>query len=389
MNDEQNNLPEPVVGDPAQGNQGQPNRWKIGLDTCRRSVAQLPEDQREALVWICQYGLQANISPSDLAARLLKENGQPYSQHSLYAALTGRRTEDSGLEKICAAIRAFRRRTEETSAKLSSSFIETPMTRRIFQVCRRAFVRHRISIIHGPSQVGKTAAVSEYARLHNHGETTLIRMPTGGGVSSLQQELATRFGIAAHQRANELARRIFDCFDERSLLIVDEATQCLHSRSGLRSLEFLRELHDRRNCGVVLVGTDVFLNGIRNNPVLVQLFRRRSPGSIVSLPAIPPAADLDVFADAFGLGPAPDKILRIQFKGSDYSGQEREQTFSVNPKELQDSMIRTEGLGSWVKLLEDARDDSVEAKRKFTWGGVIITYCQAKAAEAYLGKEAL
>lgn len=363
-------------------------KWRIPMDAVKRETATLPDDQRDALSWICQYGIASNLTLADVAAKLTKSDGQPYSHSSLYAALTGRRNDqDVSLDRLCEAIARFRRRLDETSAKLSTAFIETPMSRSIFRVCRRAIQRRRITFVFGPSQVGKTAAATEYARLHNHGETVFVRMPTGGALTPLMAELALRFSIHTNQRVDELTRRIYDCFDERVLLIVDEAHQCLLSRTqtrGVRTLEWIRELHDRRNCGVVLIGTDALLGGLKNNPVLGQIWRRRSPGSVIRLPAVPPTKDLNTFASAFGLDPAPDKTVRAQIKGiHPDTGEENETTFSHNPAELQREMVRDEGLGSWVKLLEDAQSDAKEANRKLTWAGVLYTYCLCKAVETY------
>ena len=52
--------------------------------------------------------------------------------------------------------------------------------------------------------------------------------------------------------------RMFESFDDRMLLIVDEAHQCLYSKGearGARTIEFIRELFDARKCGVIICGT--------------------------------------------------------------------------------------------------------------------------------------
>ena len=364
------------------------SKWRIPMDTVKRVTAELPEEQRDALCWIAQYGTQSNVSIGDLAGRLQKGNGESYSHASLYAALTGRRSDQAvSLDRLCESILAFRRRLDETNAKMSTAFIETPMSRRIFAMCRRAFQRQRMTFIFGPSQVGKTATAAEYSRLYNHGETIFIRMPTGGSLTALMNDLAVRFNIPSNSRYDDLTRRLFDCFDERTLLIVDEAHQGLMGKTftrGVRTLEWIRELYDRRHCGVVLLGTDVFLGHLKTHPVLQQLWKRRSPGSIVRLPAVTPPSDLVAFAAAFGLGPAPDRTIKVGFTGvHPDTGEEHTKTTELNPFSIQTEIVREQGLGSWIKLLEDAREDAKERGKALTWSGVLYTYSLAQAAERF------
>jgi DNA transposition AAA+ family ATPase len=240
--------------------------------------------------------------------------------------------------------------------------------------------KHRIAFVWGGAQIGKTTVATEYSRCHNHGETFLFRMPTRGTMGDTYMELGVRLGLNSRGRVTDLRRRIIESFDENNLIIVDEAHQCLYGRyhdTTAMALEFFREIHDRRKCGVVFIGTDVLKEGIRNNRVMQQLWRRRSPGLVLQLPDDVPAADLQAFAAAFGLEPAPDRETRIQFDADGTS-----KSFAANPHKLQTDLVRQDGLGSWIRLLEDARDLAKETGTRISWGKVLAAYCQAQANEA-------
>jgi hypothetical protein len=267
------------------------------------------------------------------------------------------------------------------------------LTKELFRICRRAFERRRIYFVFGESQIGKSTALARYAETHNHGETILIRMPTRGAMLDLLEELAIRLGISTQQRRADLKRRIIDSFDEKMLLIVDEIHQGLSvgSERAAASLEFIREIYDRRKCGVVLCGTDLARTAILSGPhahILRQLWLRKS--GVLALPKEPSAQQLETFARAFGLDAAPDRDLKIEHTYFSLDGNEVTATLKSNPLAIQGRVIKDAGLGQWIRLLEDARDTAKEKGQRVTWGRVLIAYAQEEALkQALLGADAL
>lgn len=356
------------------------NRFTVAADTVALATRNLPDFECQQLRWLAKYGQGLNISVADLATRLRKPDGTVYSGDSVYQALTGKRgAEGASLTPLAKAIAALRREVQEVEAHSATTFIETPLTRRLFTIFRGALTKHRLGFVVGDSQIGKTTAANEFQRLNNHGTTHVFRVPTGGSITVTISELARRLGIPDRICYPDLRRRILDSFDEHNLLIVDEAHQCLYNKknnSSLMVLEFVREIHDRRKCGVVLMGTGDLRDALRHNSILQQLWRRRTPGLVLQLPSEVPAADLNAFADAFRLEPAPNREMRIALDGEDGP-----KSFAANPALLQQQIVRADGLGSWIRLLEDARDLAKETSSKMTWGRVLASYCLARAQE--------
>ena len=360
-----------------------PSRWNIPGDVVHRATQALGDYEREQILWLGRWAAEQNLTVKEVAAALKKPNGDAYSPDSLYQVMTGRRSDQGvSLRPFAESIAALRRRESENESRLATGFIETPMTRRLFRIFGRAFTKNRVAFVLGRSQVGKTTAAIEYQRTHNHGATVLVRMPTRGTLSHFLGELAEIVRVPVHRRGDQLRRRVLDCFDERTLLIVDEAHQALMGRAdtSAMALEYVREIHDRRKCGVVLMGTDVLRQGLIHNRVLRQLWLRRSPGSVITLPDSVPAADLAVFAQAFGLEPAPDRDMAVKYLATDAGG-EVEKTFKANPAQLQKLITTDDGLGAWVRLLEDARDLAQERSTAIRWSHVLVAWCLAKAAE--------
>lgn len=372
----------PAPEKPIQRRAGIPNRWHIASDVVHKATEKLADFERENIRWLQRYAAGGNHPMGSVAERLKKPNGDSYSPDTIYQVLTGRRTEQGvSVRQFADAVAAMRRRIAETESTLSSGFVETRTTRKIWAVCRAARLKRRVAFIFGPPQCGKTSALTEYSKVYNHGETQFIRMPTRGALTNFLDEMATRVQVPSQRRENEMRRRILDCFDESTLLIVDEAHQSLMGRgeSGAMTLEFIREIYDRRKCGVVICGTEVLEHQLRNNKILRQLWLRRSPGLVLNLTNTGVTdVELAQFAEAFELPPAPEDRVRVTYVIPGPDGRKSQRTHSEVPAELQHRVVRADGLGAWCKLLEDARD---LPGPKMTWGKVIIAYCLAQAAE--------
>jgi DNA transposition AAA+ family ATPase len=345
-------------------------RWRIPGDIITRTCQAIDDEAlRSSIRWAAGYCRDRNLSCGDFGELLQQpRTGAPYSADSVYQLFTGRR-DVASVKNFCTSVDAFRRRVEETGSQAAGSFIETSLTRKIWGTCRTALTRRQITFIFGPSQIGKTTALAEYARRNNHGETILIRMPTRGSMGELLEEFAIRLGLGAQTKTRLLRRRIIESFDDRTLLVIDEAHQCLtshYSDRALGSLEFIREIHDRRKCGVVICGTEVLRIGLQNHPVLRQLWLRGYRP--LNLPGAPTDANILEFDRAFGLTDPPDKNIRVNWEDPDTEDQ---RSAVGNPAKLQATTIKTFGLGRWCRILEDARDAATDDGKRITWGHVI------------------
>lgn len=349
-------------------------RYRLPGDAVFKGTADLPEDQRNTLRWLHHHLDQTDTPITEVAPLLKKEKGEPYSTDSLYQALTGRRNADS--TKICIAIERYREYVEREQKTIKTGFIETSLYPRILAAYQRALRRHRIVFIFGESQIGKTANLEEIARRNNHGQTVMIRLATGGSLASTIAQFAEAIGISPRYKMTELRARIIDSFDPSMMLIVDECHQCLLetcSERSVHSLEFCREIIDRKKCGALFSGTNVFHDAIRagrSAPVLRQLWRRQL--SPVFLPNHSSDIDLTTFAKAYGLPcAAPRKMLTVTY--TDPNSGEETQIQKV-PYALQTEIDRADGLGRWIAILQEAADLASDQERPVTWGRVLLAH---------------
>jgi DNA transposition AAA+ family ATPase len=356
------------------------NRFRLPADVVQNAIADLPEEQRITLRWFATWCNQHVQYKEDLGRVLKKASGHFYSTDSIIALLTGSRVRrGENIEPMLDAIHGLRRVEDLRADQVGSGFIETRLYKEIERRCEKALKRQRIAFIFGDSQIGKTWSLKEYARRHNHGETIYVEMPSTGSLGGLLKVLAGIFNIPEVMNQGQQADRIIECFDSRMLLIIDEAHNALKGRN-LAALAFVRELWNRRQCGVVLSmtneGKNIFLRGPQAKQ-LEQMWRRRI--TPLQLPSATPADDAALFAEAYGLTPAEDKKVTIKVSFRNERGDVETKEHDDNPLRLQTEILSTEGLGVWISILQDAADTAQESRKPITWGAVIKAHCQSIA----------
>lgn len=339
-------------------------RFRIAGDVVNRATKDLDDRERSELRWLHMYGHEQNLSLEELASMIKKPSGQPYSAASVYQALTGRRSAaDVSLAPLCEAIAKLRRIVTEQATITRVPYVHTNLSKRVWQVCETARTFQTPCFIFGESQIGKTTSLEEYTRKHNHGGTIYVRMPTRGTLGEFLRWTALALRISPQQKSEWfLKQRIISAFDPRMVLIVDEAHQALlysWGRGGAATLEFVREIHDRSKCGVVISATLAFDEQMQagvHSRLLRQLGLRRL--TTYRMPHRPTRSNLDQFAEAYGLRPAAGEAL-----------------------ELQTAIIRDDGLGRWTKILLGSSRVAAKAGKTMDWPHVLKAHAAIAALE--------
>jgi DNA transposition AAA+ family ATPase len=334
---------------------GKSRKFRIQGDVVFKATADLPDEQRALIRWLHAYAAEHDLHPKEVA-KLIR-----YDETTVWRVLTGK--YEGSLDNVCRQIAEAKHLIEERAQSAKVPYIQTALARRIETAVTAALEYQRIVFIIGESQTGKTTVLRHYQKEHNHGTTTYVRMPTGGALCNFLEVLADALKISPQNPEKVLRRRIIAMFDDRMLLVVDECHQCLlGGGTGVRSiktLEFIRELHEISGCGVVLCGTKIFDEEIERGRlagVLLQCKRRRL--ATLRLPDRPTAKDLDTFAAAYGLAPAAGEALRIQT-----------------------DVIQDEALGMWLTLLRMGAKVAAKRKQKLTWQHVVDAHAGWKALE--------
>lgn len=310
---------------------------------------QLSEEDGEEVFWLYSYAQEYHLKEADLAAKM-----GAYDKNTLYQVFRGsygvqKDGKYSSWANIIKAIRAFKAVELEEMKKKNIGIIETEVKKTVFQACTAALNDGMPAFIYGASQIGKTTALMEFQRLHNHGRTVYLRMGSGWTRARLVRELALRFGNGVKAtKCWALEDAIHRTFTRYNLLIVDEfhlAFTTLRRDRVAELLEFIRGIHDRTGCGIVMCATKVGLEAIERseNRMTFEQFTKRGVVKAV-LPDLPPTKDLNKIAKTFGLPLPTGETLK-------------------NVK----SLVKSRGLGVYIKFMQKAYAFTRQKKLPLTW----------------------
>ena len=267
----------------------------------------------------------------------------------------------AGIVKKCTAfIAAERRRIEEGGRE----FIRTWLYDQIEAICDSAVNDGMPAFIFGESQSGKTTCLLHYQQTHNHGRTKYLRLGSGWTKSRVVTELARACNVytESYHRLAVLEHRIIEALTSERCLIIDEFHQALVTsgeNNAATIMEYLREVHDRTGCGIVMcatpVGRDLMFDARRKK--LYGQFKRRGLIEFAT-PDVPKIRDINTIAKSFKLeAPTGETLKRIK------------------------QMLRESGLGKYIKYLRKANALAVRRGEAVSWDG-FEAVCEAYAAMA-------
>ena len=335
----------------------------IGAHVVTPSTEHLEEEQRRLVRWLHTHARNQKWTWEDLTKAVGYSSttwSRIFRDQYRYAKGEPREGQRMPIDEHCKAIARLDKTVRERESVRETGFIETSVWDRVNWLCGRAFKFQKIGFIHGESQIGKTSCVREYARRHNHGQTTYVEMPPASGVQLMLRTIAEGLNVPSSRGFDALQKDVCQALDESKLLIIDEIHRVFttyQKGSVMRCLDTIRYIHDRTHCGLVLVGTQVIKEQLSRGEFAQYLkqLKRRGRTLMLQLPTEPPRVDLDLMAERFGLEPATG---------------EAETTLLT--------VARADGFGAVKMLLQDAFDRAAKKKRQVTWDDFAWAYSLAE-----------
>lgn len=328
---------------------------KIPGDLVNKATSELPDNQRSAIRRLHAHYMENALSMED-TGKLIGVTAPVISQ--IFRGKYGAK-----LDNITEAIEKYFELADKRASGRKLAFIETSLTRRIWNVCDAALEFQRIAFIFGDQQIGKTESLIAYRNTHNHGSTIYVRMPTGGALTNLLKSMARALRISENMSLPVLRERVKAAFDDRMLLIVDEVHLAIRENSmrPVDSINYIREIFDETKCGVVLSATNVFRDAMNSGGIqrLLRETKRRRLCAL-QLPNQPSQQDLNTFAAAYGLPPA-----------------------SGAARQMEKAMIEDEALGMWLTLLRMGAKLAAKENRPMNWNHVLMAQAGLKEIEGH------
>jgi DNA transposition AAA+ family ATPase len=211
-----------------------------------RDVA--PELQPD-LLWFHQHLLDNEMSLDDAAKAV------GYDRQNVYQILKG--IYAGSYEKVCGAIRSYRKISEQRGKIQNAEFAHNRNTRLIFNALDYTIASNTICLITGETGLSKTISVEAWRAANNHGRTVLMSAAEICPVRGSIQALAAQIGVNKNGSILYMRDACHRAFNKNRTLIVDEAQNLLPQdrRSNPAALEFFRRLHDATKCGLAFVAS--------------------------------------------------------------------------------------------------------------------------------------
>jgi DNA transposition AAA+ family ATPase len=305
----------------------------------------ITETGRASIQWFYNHAMVSGWEYSDAGKAICVDGA------TIYQMLNGRYigNYDDLVNKI------NRYRDQKMAVTDTGDYVETSTWEKVGAVCRHAQRQHIPAMIFGVSQIGKTKALEEFQRRDTTGTVKLIRMPAAPTMARIQHEFAKALHISTRLHPGMIRYRIMNAVTPDTLIIVDELHQAFLGTTPKRTIEiieWLREVYDRTQCGMVFVGTNLFREELENGKMAMVLeqFRRRGIISL-RLPEKPPKSDIHKIAASFGLGVPEGAAV-----------------------EIVDRMITSSGLKQYVSFLQSAKNLAANKKEGLRWGHFVRAY---------------
>ncbi len=320
--------------------------WNYSLDQIRRDTEIYTDEEKQLLAECFLFCIQEEIPFRDFCEKIHYDYttvGRIYRG----AYLNPTTGKPYGIPaNMLKGMREFLDTERKRVLLGTTEFVETPTAKRIFTACDLARESGTPVFLWGASHIGKTFALTQYSRTHNHGRSPYIRIRPARGINGFLETLAIAVGISPHDKRDAIIARIKKAVKSNMLMILDELHQLSLTSSKytyFQALEILREIYDETGCGMVLCGTELFETSVmqERNGVLEQLYRRGVHK--IKLPSQPTRGDVAAVLKANGLE-FPDRDMTVQVK-----------RVSEQPYEILRVLARDDGLKSITERIRYAR----------------------------------
>jgi DNA transposition AAA+ family ATPase len=301
--------------------------------------------QADLVYWLYCYAADNNMQNGTVADRI---GYDPSNISRIYKC-----TYTGNWEKVCEAIEKAKADIELSDERRKygeAGFVETTISRAIFEVCEATRMNQEISQVWGESQTGKSEALKRYTQLNNHGRTRYIELESGMSHQGFLRYVAEACNAPLTGDVCTLKRAIKNAITENTLLIFDEIHKPLLASgpsTKIKIMDSIRDLNDKVKCGIILCGTNTLRTEFTVGSIKDVLKQMDKRGVIkCKCPDVLPVSDVWSFAASYGLDRPSQKSTEAVIAAR------------VN---------RTNGIGILIKFLRAGREYAGKRREPYGW----------------------
>jgi DNA transposition AAA+ family ATPase len=276
-------------------------------------------------------------------------------------------------EKLIKSVEDFLSLAKKRFLAGNTALVITPTLQSIVKLCDLARESQTICVLVGPSHIGKTWSLERcYTPNNNHGRTIYVRMDAASGLGGMVRVLAVALGISPKGNTADLIHRIENAITSDMLIILDEMSLLAHTYrlgSFFNCIEVLRQIHDKKKCGMVWCFTQIKNFMDHRDKELQQAWRRGVHK--LTLPDMPTVGDLTAILEHNGLDfPSKEMKVEVHFK----DGEGKRQSITERPYELLRQIAKDEGLLAVTERIRYALKLAKKAGKQIDWPSFITAH---------------
>lgn len=364
----------PQVSNPGQALAAARGTWNWSVAEMRNNTNYLDAVAQTNLLECVHWCLQHGISRQEFGAQT------GIDPTTIYKLCKGTYINAKGEQlQISAEMLAKLERwlsDQRITKTLAKGFVMTPTVNAVQRGCALAMESRTPVFLYGPSQIGKTIALSHFAR-PRQATVIYLRMSIVGSYAAIIQDLAKALHLRAAGVRNDIFKAALRAMTRDMLVIIDEAHELLHNhgnKSFFKSIEIIREIYDRVGCGMILSFTDVMWDRIvqDKHDEMQQLLRRGIHRICLgTVDGMPLREDAEAFLGNVGLHmPAPGEMVTVT--GTKAQPLRRPQ--QVNAWEALVSILKEDGIKSLTERLRYAKTLADRDCEPLTWQYLALTH---------------
>src|SRR5581483_6794426 len=229
--------------------------WQFSLHDIRSNMSHCSAEAKAVMI----EAFMLCIDPAHPVTRQEFAKAIDYDATTVWKVYAGKYTAPQTKErldvppKMLRMTRQFLELEKERVHGGKTEFVMTPTAKKIWTGCDLARESLTPVFVKGPSHIGKTWALTEYAKQNNHGRTVYIRMKAASGLGGMVRRINEKVGNSANCNTADAIERIKRALTPNTVLLLDEMHELAYTyriASFFACMEVIREIYDETNCGL-------------------------------------------------------------------------------------------------------------------------------------------
>lgn len=303
--------------------------------------------QAEAFQWLYELIIEKQLTYAE-AGKMISRDGGNISKifNGKYAG---------NLDAWVATIQTFRDDYTSKNGASTPDFVMTEEAKKIFFACSKASKAREVALIYGDLGIGKTKSAVEYCK--RNPKSIYYRCEAAQPFGAFIRSFARSLGLtqtSIYSLRTEIIARLRR--KKTDLIFVDEFTlpfTTTNDRTALKCAEFIRDLNDELDCGIVLCGTKILpqkLNDSQWSDALGQIIDRGN--TIVNLRKRKTIKGLEEFFSFYELHEPPTEEART----------------------LMNDILSAHSIRKLTFCLRDGARAAANKKQPYTWEHFVDAY---------------